>query len=149
MQSTFEPDLKIQKIAEAYAQHAVVFAAEHFKLALDWSDGSIIHVETILDSLHKQAEKDKPTVERVFHIAKTIGSYIGEVYRRNHGATWGIVVLNGERFPGLKADLTGETCWPWGRADKRIRNGEEDNVWHYYQLLVQKGDPSRAAPMRW
>jgi hypothetical protein len=35
--------------------------------------------------------------------AKMFGCYIGEVYRENHGATWGLVEMDGQRFPGLKA----------------------------------------------
>lgn len=28
--------------------------------------------------------------------------------------------------------------WPQIKVEKRLRNGPEDNVWHYFQLTVQK-----------
>ena len=34
--------------------------------------------------------------------AKGFGSYVGEVFRRNHGGEWGMVTLGDHRFPGLR-----------------------------------------------
>jgi hypothetical protein len=149
MSENFAPDPKIQQIAEAYAQDAVDFAGQHFKIVLDWTDASVAKVETILDVFHQQALRDKPTEEQVLQLGKMFGSYVGEVYRRNHGATWGMVTINGESFPGLNALNSDGLFWPWGRANNRIANGFEDNIWHYYQFLVQKYDPNNSQPSSW
>jgi hypothetical protein len=70
--------------------------------------------------------------------AKMFGSYIGEVYRKNHGATWGLVEMAGQRFPGLKSESAASTLfWPWGRPQNRLVDGAENNVWHYYSDLVK------------
>ena len=69
--------------------------------------------------------------------AKMFGSYVGEVYRKNHGATWGMVEMSGQSFPGLKAELDGTLFWPWGRARNRLTDGAENNVWHYYSELIK------------
>lgn len=135
---SFTPDDQIQKIAEAYALDACDFLRDHFHITLDWSDASIQHIEKALDTFHIQAKRDKPSDKQVMGFAKMFGSYIGEVFRRNHGATWGMVDLNGERFPGLEALSTATTFWPWGRAFNRIRDGAENNVWHYYNNLLQR-----------
>ncbi|HEY4210998.1 MAG TPA: hypothetical protein VGM84_05940 [Steroidobacteraceae bacterium] len=142
MAEAFTEDPKIQQIAEEYALDAVDFA-QRFKLSLDWSDSSVAHVETVLAALHKGAIDAKPTDEQVLAMAKVLGSYVGEVFRRNHGATWGMVDLEGQAYPGLKASGPAGLFWPWGRVQNRIRNGPEDNVWHYYQHLVERNGAAR------
>ena len=132
----FTPDDKIQQIAEAFSLDAVDFLRDHFRITLDWSDASVQHIETVMDRFHREAAKAKPSPEQVMQFAKMFGSYIGEVYRKNHGATWGLVEMDGERFPGIKAQTSDTTFWPWIRARKRLLNGAEDNVWHYYSALI-------------
>jgi len=143
MTDNFTEDSGIGQIAMACASEAVDFARDNFKLVLDWSDDSVAHVETMLGVFHDQLAEADPGEEKVFGIARLFGSYVGEVFRRNHGATWGIVELGGETFPGLRAASSSWLFWPWARAQNRIRNGPEDNIQHYYQLLLQKqGDNS-------
>ena len=89
----FEPDELIQQVATAYAENAIEFARDHFWLTLDWSDESVQHVETILAELHSQITVAKPSDETVFGVAKALGSYVGEVFRKNQGAVWGNVTL--------------------------------------------------------
>src|SRR5207249_5495060 len=82
---SFTPDDKIQQIAEAYALDACDFLRDHFRITLDWSDASIQHIESLLDTFHREAAKARPTPEQVVQFAKMFGSYIGEVYRKNQG----------------------------------------------------------------
>ena len=46
-----------------------------------------------------------------------------------------MVTMEGKTFPGMrwKAD---RLFWPWSRAHKRIVEGAENNVLHYYQWMV-------------
>ncbi len=134
---SFIPDEKIQKIAEAYALDACDFLRDHFRIMLDWSDASIQHIESALDTFHREMPKARPTEAQVMGFAKMFGSYIGEVYRKNHGAAWGVVEMNGQRFPGLKAESSDTTFWPWGRVRNRLVDGAENNVWHYYSELTK------------
>ncbi len=145
--SPFTADLEVHQVAEAYALDALDFAERAFHIALDWSDGSVKRVEAILDSLYRQKQtmEPPPTDEQVTTFAKMLGSYTGEVFRRNHGAEWGMVDLGGERYPGLRATGTEILFWPWGKVQKRLVNGLEDNVWHYYQGLLMDHRKS----MRW
>ena len=73
--------------------------------------------------------KAKPADELIREFSRMWGSYLGEVYRKNHGATWGRVTHGDQSFPGMKATF-GSLFWPWGRVENRLRNGPEDNVWH-------------------
>ena len=35
----------------------------------------------------------------------------------------------------MKHDRAG-LFWPWGKAQNRLVNGEEDNLWAYYQVAL-------------
>lgn len=135
---SFVADESIQQEALAECIKLSDYVLETFQCRLDWTDMSIEKVEELLGLLHREAQKDGPTDAQVFAFAKGFGSYIGEVYRRNHGAQWGIVTLGGQDFPGLSATGSGVEFWPWGRAQQRIVDGPSNNVWHYYQTLLAK-----------
>jgi len=136
---SFDADPKIQKMAEAYALDTVNLAKTRFGIELDWSDASIADVEKTLAQVHASylATTPRPTEEQVMSYAKGFGSYVGEVYRRNHGGDWGMVSLNGQKFPGLRTKA-GTNFWPWARVANRITDGNENNVVDYYRTLILK-----------
>lgn len=136
---SFVADPNVQKIATAYALDAVDLARSQFGISLDWSDASIEKVEKALVKMHASyiATTPRPTPEQVMSFSKGLGSYVGEVYRRNHGGEWGMVSLNGQKFPGLRTKA-GTNFWPWGRVSNRITDGDENNVLDYYRVLLQK-----------
>lgn len=138
MQS-FVPNPDVQKVAEAYALDAVDYSKKQFGIHLDWTDSSIANVEKALALMHSSYVRTtpRPTEAQVMSFAKGYGSYIGEVYRRNHGAEWGIVDLDGQKFPGLET-MSGTNFWPWGRALNRIMQGTENNITDYYKVLLEK-----------
>jgi hypothetical protein len=141
MEDGFVAEGKIQQIAEAYALDAVDFARDHFGLSLDGTDASIEQIETILTRFHDEMAAASPTQETILQFAKMFGSYVGEVFRRNHGARWGMVTIGADTFPGMETDKVAARFWPWGRVQKRLVNGPEDNVWHYYmELAAQHGN---------
>jgi hypothetical protein len=146
MTNEFVEDSKIQQIAEAYALDTVDFAAKNFQISLDWSDSSVAYVEKILGIFHDQAATAKPSEDQVFQFAKLFGSYVGEVFRRNHGAAWGMVSLQGQTFQGLKADGSAGLFWPWGRAQQRLIGGAENNIWDYYQVLLERNGSNVTNP---
>ncbi len=143
MSDDFAPDPNIQKIAEAYALDAVDFAKDNLNTHLDWSDESVNKIESILAIFHDQIGQAEPPEEKILQFSKMFGSYVGEVYRKNHGATWGMVTLGDESFPGMKDERSGVKFWPWGRARNRIAQGPGDSIWDYYNyLLSETGDNS-------
>ncbi len=127
----FTADERYRQIAEAFALDAVELAHEKMQITLDWTDQSIQQLESILDVFSKGLPEAKPPDEDVRGFSKMWGSYLGEVFRKNHGATWGLITHNGQSFPGMQSK-SGTLFWPWGKIENRIRNGSEDNVWHYY-----------------
>ncbi len=133
MSITFQADTKVEEIAKAYSLDAIDAAQRNFRVALDWSEESVRQVEAILATLHDSLASTHPTAETIWTFAKTFGSYVGEVYRRHHGGTGGVVEMDGQKMPGIQS---GTTFWPWVRARKRITAGPEENIWNYYQALV-------------
>ena len=134
MASSFALDPKIAKIAEAYAKDAVDLAAGSFQTKLDWTDDSIARLEAILATLRESMPTPKPPDEVIWNFAKGFGSYLGEVFRKNHGGDWGTITEGSSSFPGIRWKET--LFWPWGRVHERIVEGDRSNVWHYYQALV-------------
>jgi hypothetical protein len=151
----FTEDGRYQAIAEAYALDAVDFARDNMKVELDWSDQSIERLESILDVFRRDMAKAKPSDEQLQGFSKMWGSYLGEVYRRNHGGTWGLVSDDGNTFPGMRSasgalfwpwgrveqslgKAPRKFTWPWGRAEKRLQAARENNVWHYYLSLIDR-----------
>jgi hypothetical protein len=77
---------------------------------------------------------EKPSEKAIQNMATLFGSYLGETYRRNHGGEWGVsedtpALSFGQRF----------CSYPWARVYKRLSNGEEDNVHHWYLGMIQYG----------
>ncbi|MDR3402711.1 MAG: DUF3806 domain-containing protein [Chthoniobacter sp.] len=110
---------------------------DHFHITLDWSDESIKQIEAVMKTMHDDLKQAKPTPEQVTQFAKMFGSNVGEVYRKNHGATWGMVELDGQRFPGMQKKVNGRLFRPVLRAQKRLAEGAEFNVWDYYRGILE------------
>ncbi|MEM4989863.1 hypothetical protein V8G57_20920 [Collimonas sp. H4R21] len=133
----FKAIADIERIATESATAVVAFGQKNFGEHLDYSDASIEIVERMLESAHSAYRNGQLAAEAVQQQAQFIGSYIGETYRRNHGADWGLVTSDGAKAVGLQSK-SGVLFWPVTRVENRILNGGEDNVLHYYQLLVRK-----------
>jgi hypothetical protein len=133
----FVADATIRQVAETSAAEAVQFAKRQFNLVLDGNEASIDDVERVLDSLHTSyaLASPKPPDGQLLPLARMLGAYVGEVYRRNHGATWGTVTLNGSTYPGLRTD-GGVNVWITGRVLNRIIDGPDSNIAFFYRKLV-------------
>jgi hypothetical protein len=102
-------------------------------IRLDYSAESIKTVDHILGKLHDQYMK-APSSISVRGLSAAYGAYVGEVIRRTEpNVHW------------LRDDDLGEKIYPlvWDKAhvypmswcQKRIENGDEDNVWMKYTIL--------------
>ena len=129
---------------QVYAQDAVDLAREQFQINLDFSENSLENVEKILASLHNTLPKgvlDKlfrrgPSQDQIWEMSKGWGGYIGEVIRRQWGGEW---TTETAANPGTVITLrvSGSDIFPPVKVYKRLTNGAEDNIWHYYQVLKQ------------
>jgi hypothetical protein len=133
----FVADPAVQQQAEASAKEAVGIALRQFNLKLDGGEGSIDDIERALERLHGvyAVASPKPPDADLLPIATAFGAYVGEVYRKNHGATWGRVTLNGNTYPGFRT-AGGVDVWPVGRVLNVITDGPDNDIAYFYRKLV-------------
>jgi hypothetical protein len=135
LHAAFRPDTHISEIAAAYALDAVELSMNAFQVSLDFTEESIPALEQALGKLHESFERQRPQEDRIWTLAKTFGSYLGEVFRRAHGGDWGMVTLADRTFPGVRCEPKDVTFSPWIRAHQRILCGPGDDVCSYYRSL--------------
>ncbi|SEF33156.1 hypothetical protein ABL840_35185 [Variovorax sp. NFACC27] len=119
-------------------------------VTLDYSPESIELVEQRLGKLHDAFRKlqDEPSGKlaspsdyEIRLMSLTYGAYIAEVLKRKHGeGTWSYEsrLYAGQEVPTFHVGANRIEMWPQIKVEKRLRNGPEDNVWHYFQLPLQK-----------
>ena len=132
---TFEADAKLANKAAKRAAELAAFVSAKYAQKLDYSDDSIELIDPILDELHSLYVDEQPPEEQIVPLAEGFGSYIGEVYRKNHGGTWGWITEGERVFPGIKPERGG-LFWPWAKALDRIKTQTEPSISDYYHFLV-------------
>ena len=135
-------ELTVSDMMRAYAEDCTDLAREQHGLALDYSENSLTQVEGVLDRMHKALPKGPiarlakrgPSEEQIQTMAKAWGAYLGEVMRRQWDGEW---TTETAAQPGdvLTLRVGGTDLFPVAKVYRRLKNGAEDNVWHYYQVL--------------
>jgi len=127
------------------AEQAVGLARDQHGISLDYSEDSLEQVETILAAIYDAIPKGafakvfkrRPSEAEIQQMAVVWGAYVGEVIRRRWGGEWTLETpVHPE--PVLTLRVIENNIFPPARVYKRLTNGPEDNVWHYYQVL--RGD---------
>jgi hypothetical protein len=124
-----ETHTTVAAMAEAYAQRAVS-AAQAMNEPLDFTEQSLIALETILDRLCR-----RPEAGDLNETCKLWGSYLGEVVRRRYGGEWSIETYPGKQFATLTLSVHGNKLFPTMKVHRRLTAGESDNVWQFYQMI--------------
>lgn len=119
----------VNAMAKAYAEKAVQ-AARELSAQLDYSEQSLLEVETILNRLAAG-----PRAESVEEICKTWGSYLGEVVRRRFGGEWSIETYPGKEFATLTLSVGGNKLFPTMKVHRRLTQGQDDNLWSFYKMV--------------
>ena len=132
---TFEADKDLAKRAAKKADELTQFAEAQFQIKLDYSDESIDELDKILDQIHAMFVDEQPPDSQLIPLAQAFGSYIGEVYRRNHEGTWGWITQGEKVFPGFE-QATGGLFWPWAKALDRIKTNDKPSISDYYHYIV-------------
>jgi hypothetical protein len=134
----------IADVMQAYAQDAVDFAKDQFQVSLDFSENSLEQVEQILATLHNTLPKGilgklfkhGSSQEQIGEMAKGWGGYVGEVIRRRWGGEWTTETV-AHSGTVITLRVLGSDIFLPTKVYKRLMNGVEDNIWHYYQVLRQ------------
>jgi len=128
-----EPKATVVSDAEK-AANRVAIALNSSGYKADFSMRSLAEIERFFVE-HSKDGKPKPggllaqhTGARVF----ALGSYVGEVIRREGKGEW----VGSDDDPKAEINIavrlsTGVLLWPVQRVMKRLRNGPEDNIYHY------------------
>ncbi len=132
----FIPDQHAALVASRNAQHMVEFARTELNLDLDFSDQSIEKIERVSSELRTDLHREHAALRDVDNLVQMLGSYLGEVYRRNHGGEWGYASPRGKPMMALKTDADDSLLWPTERIRQRLKSGTNNNVWAYYQSRV-------------
>jgi hypothetical protein len=131
------------------AEQAKLDAQQTLGVALDDSPDSGEKVEEVLGQIHDRHAQSPLSDQELTRAAMQWGAYVGEVIRRVKPAQW---KLNSDiggagSLPIVDAETEAES-FPVRWCYNRIVNGDGDNVWHKFTLLVLEpvdlsgGDPS-------
>ena len=130
-------EMPFDQLVEFLPKEAVAIARDRHGITLDYSPASVEQVEAILGRLHDEYKK-RNTTEGQRGLALAFGVYIGEVIRKQAGeGHWKQDhPVAGEG--SMPLHWKGHDSFPVAWCLKRLANGEEDNVWHKYQMIVGK-----------
>lgn len=126
----------VNAMAGAYADQAVSIARE-FKATLDYSENSVMELETIVGQLAQEMPDGAPS-EELTEMCKLWGSYFGEVVRRRFGGDWSIETYPGKQFATLTLNVAGTKLFPSMKVHRRLTAGESDNLWSFYKMVKAK-----------
>lgn len=126
----------VSAMAVAYAQKAVE-AARGFTAKLDYSENSLMELETILDQLARNMTSHSAG-DDLSETCKTWGSYFGEVVRRRFGGEWSIETYPGKQFATLTLNINGNKIFPSMKVHRRLAQGAGENVWSFYKMVKAK-----------
>lgn len=121
----------------AYAQRAVQ-AGHGFSAELDYSEHSLMELETILGQLSHDLSADRPSGDELTEVCKIWGSYFGEVIRRRFGGEWSIETYPGKQFATLTLTVHGNKIFPSMKVHRRLTQGDGENVWSFYKMVKSK-----------
>ncbi len=124
----------VSAMAGAYAEQAVVIARE-FKATLDYSESSLMELETIVAQLAQDLPPNGAPSDELTEMCKLWGSYFGEVVRRRFGGDWSIETYPGKQFATLTLNVAGTKLFPSMKVHRRLTAGESDNLWSFYKMI--------------
>lgn len=123
-----------------HADDAVRYARDTHNAFLDYSGGSIAHVETIIARVHHYIPQNRiskwirsgPSDAEIDQLCNMLGSYIGEVYRRAKGGEWAI---NSElNAVGISRDEG--WVFPIVKVKQRLGHGPGDDLYRYFVAVL-------------
>lgn len=134
----FTADRHAQATAAREAGEFVRFAEAALGTRLDFSEDSVRAVEDLAGALHADLRRQRADATEIAPLVTMIGSYLGEVLRRNHGGEWGWLAINGRQVPGFRAARSGALFAPVETAKRRVHHGATGTLWRAYQVNARR-----------
>lgn len=79
---------ELNNLMQASAKDAVQYAKEEHQYTLDYSEKSLLHIDSILSELHQREQSQQHSSEMIFTLCTMLGAYIGEIFIANVGGQW-------------------------------------------------------------
>jgi hypothetical protein len=137
--------LDLAATISANAQRARIEAERRFSLSLTSDEPGVRVLGELLSAVHVAMRPHR--LARMFGakisfpssvlMANTFGAFLGEALRHRVGGEWRLVDHGNQTLVALCSD-PGNWSLPTYKAGKHFQNGEEDNVWLFYSVMVQK-----------
>ena len=70
------------------ANNAVETSQQEFSIQLDFSQASLVHIDTIITGFLERFENQALEPKAVFTICNILGAYIGETFKKIAGGEW-------------------------------------------------------------
>lgn len=128
----FSPDEAAASRAAGDARELVRFAGDALCTRLDWSEASLHAVDELAGSLHADLRRRRAKPADVAPLVAMIGSYVGEVLRRERGGDWGWLLAGGR--PVLAFRPAGGAPVALAAATRRrVLQGAGGSLWRVYR----------------
>lgn len=131
----------VDNMVTSYAEQAVAAARER-KAQLDFSENSVMEVETILAEISREMQAKPSSGDDLSEVCKMWGSYLGEVVRRRFGGDWTIETYPGKQFATLTLTVGGSKLFPSIKVHRRLTQGDADNLWAFYKMVKARLESS-------
>ena len=131
----FKRIAQTDRVAANYAQHAIDAARDGADLVLDFSEASIDEVDRLLTRTRDKAGTSEQDKRMLGLFAQMFGFYVGEVFRRHHGGTWGWAREVMPRLPQAVEDEKGNVHTPLIAAEDHLE-GKGSIVEYYRQMTT-------------
>lgn len=117
-----------------YALDFVDFAREKFGISLELQESDVYKVESIADKANKALLKGHLDKEEIINFAKPMAGYLGLLIMIHKGGEW---VEKADSIPDAGPAIKRGTEYNFvlSKAYRRIQNGAEDNLLHFYQNI--------------
>jgi len=126
-----ESHASVAEMVFSYSEQAVK-AAEGLSIKLDYSEGSVAELESVV------GKATPPEGDDMAEACKMWGSYLGEVVRRRFGGEWSIETYPGKEFATLTLSVGGAKLFPTMKIHRRLTRGSDDNLWVFYKMIKDR-----------
>lgn len=146
--------LDLPSTIAANARRAQIEAERLFSISLSMDESGVKALRQLLSALHKSMRPSRlarflgqkiPFQSSVL-IANVLGAFLGETLRATVGGEWRLVESNKQTLVAL-CSSKGDWSLPTYKAGKQFMNGDEDDVWFFYKMMVQKLAPGSTKPI--
>lgn len=116
----FEVTPALGRQAAREAEELARFAQVALGIELDFSLASLPKVKHLTAALRADLRARPHEQAEVRALVDRLGSYLGEVYRREYGGTWGRARMAGGSRMALKSARGAGVWWPAGRIRRQL-----------------------------